>query len=69
MVMTLIKMQTLNNSSSELETTDALLLFWGLKWNKLQNIQYIKNSASEMSVWYGKKLTIQRDDCKLTLAK
>ena len=69
MAMTLIKMQTLNNSSSEFETTDALLLFWGLKWNKLRNIQYIKNSASEMSVWYGKKLTVQRDDCKLTLAK
>ena len=67
--MTLIKMQTLNNSSSEFETKDALLLFWGPKWNKLQNIQYIKISASEMSIWYGKKLTIQRDDCKLTLAK
>ena len=38
MAMTLIKMQTLNNSSSEFETTRAFLLFWGLKWNKFPDI-------------------------------
>ena len=38
MAMTLIKMQTLNNSNSEFETTGAFLLFWGLKWNKFPDI-------------------------------
>ena len=38
MAMTLIKMQTLNNSNSEFETTGAFLLFWGLKWKKFPDI-------------------------------
>lgn len=54
--MTLIKMQTLNNSNSEFETTGAFLLFWDLKWNKFPDI-YLKNSASEKSLRYCKKQT------------